>query len=187
MRILCCCCGGVHEAVSPARQVHTRLEEDPAPCQNKDCCPGATLLCGFQTSLAALGGLIPLTAHRTHACATWSDVAARIPAHGPVHLLQIRSHAQKHFQKLIKNGQRHEVPDARAKRPVSPGFKSAIVSLTLCFSSARQAVCRSSLTQYVVTCSLAASTRASGGARCSSCRSPPRPPQGAPCSSSCRA
>lgn len=33
--------------------------------------------------------------------------------------LQIRSHAQKYFQKLIKNGQQHEVPDARAKRPVS--------------------------------------------------------------------
>jgi SHAQKYF class myb-like DNA-binding protein len=31
--------------------------------------------------------------------------------------VQIRSHAQKYFQKLIRNGQRHEVPDARAKRP----------------------------------------------------------------------
>lgn len=31
--------------------------------------------------------------------------------------VQIRSHAQKYFQKLIKNGQQHEVPDARAKRP----------------------------------------------------------------------
>lgn len=57
--------------------------------------------------------------------------SSSIPAHGPVHLLQIRSHAQKHFQKLIKNGQRHEVPDARAKRPVSPCFKPAMVSLTL--------------------------------------------------------
>lgn len=56
----------------------------------------------------------------TRLCALASSVSSVcVPAHSPVGALQIRSHAQKYFQKLIKNGQRHEVPDARAKRPVS--------------------------------------------------------------------